>query len=182
VSLVVVPHYLDANENTTRLAGKLLEAEEIPGELASVEELLKEEQKRAEQLASSLVPAEKSHDFHNRVVGLARKSGCKVRRLTEGTRSSQPWTPGQPIVRTAGGPPTRSAPSEDGFQLETQELKLELTGTLAQLKKFLEDFKATETYVHTRTFSLSQPRGQQVTLEMSVIILNLTKAKAEQNA
>ena len=182
VTLVVVPEYLDANDATTRLAGQLLEAEELPGELASMQQLLEKENLRAAQLASSLVPAETTHDFHNRIVEIARKSGCKVRRMTEAARNSKPWVLGQPIVRTTGGIPAGTAPPQGGLKLETLEMKIELTGTLPQLKEFLKGFKKTETFVHTRAFSLSQPRGQNAKLELNLILLNLTHAKSDQNA
>jgi hypothetical protein len=181
VTLIVVPEYLDANDATTHLAGQLIEAEELPGELASMQQILEAEQERAEHLTNSLVPAEKTHAFHNRIVEIARTSGCKVRRMTEGARNSKPWVLGQPIVRT-GGIPAGTAPPQGGLKLETLEMKVELTGTLPQLKLFLEGFKKTEAFVHTRAFSLSQPRGQNAKLEINLILLNLTHAKTDQNA
>ena len=182
VSLVVVPHYLDANEATTRLAGELVEAETLPGELESIKQLLDKETQRTQQLAASMVTAEATHDYHNRLVDIARQTDCKVRRMIESPRAAKPWLPGQPIAKSAASRPAGIAPPQGGLQLETQEMKIEITGSLSSLKQFLDKFDETGAYVHTRSFSLSRPRGQDAKLELSIILLNLTHAKPPEHA
>jgi hypothetical protein len=180
VALIAVPHYLDANETTTRLAGQLLVAEELPGELASIQQLLEKEETHAARLAQSMISAEETHDFHNRIVDIARQTGCQVRLITEGARNAKPWGAGQPIARTTGRP-AGTAPIEGGMKLETQDLKIELTGTLAQLKHFLDGFAKTDAHVHTRGLSLSRPLGHNAKLELSLILLNLSQGPSDDN-
>ncbi|MCG8584611.1 MAG: hypothetical protein MI757_07865 [Pirellulales bacterium] len=182
VSLVTVPKYLDANDATTRLAGELVEAEALPGELASIQRLVETEKLRADELAVSLVSGDSVHDFHNRIVAIARKAGCKVRRMTEGSRNSKSWVPGQSIVNKSGGAVAGAAPTPGGLQLEVQEMRIEITGSLSQLKAFLDGFHETKAFVHTRGLSLSQPRGQDPKLELSLLLLNLKHGEGEENA
>jgi len=181
VALLAIPHYLDANDATARLAGELLEAEEIPGQLESLRRQLESEQALRDELGESMVPAQRVHDFHTRVVGIARAAGCKVRRMTEGARNAKPWMPGQPLVQTATRTPG-AAPPTGGLLLETQELKIDLTGSLNQLKQFLAEFEKTETFVHTRTFSLSQSGSDGVKMELNLVLFNLTHAKPNDNS
>ena len=182
VALFGIPHYLDANEITTRLAGELLEAQEIPGQVDSLKRQLDEEQTLGEELRKSMVPAENLHDFRTRVVNMARSAGCKLRRMTEGARDAKPWVPGKPLTKKVGGGPAGAAPPAGGMQLETQELKVELTGSLNQLKHFLVDFRGTEAFVHTRTFSLSKSNGEGAKMELNLVLFNLTHAKPNEDS
>ena len=182
VAIFAVPHYLDANEVTTRLAGELLEAQELPGQLESLKRQLEKERTLGDELGRSMVPAERLHEFHTRVVGLAHAAGCKVRRMTEGARNVKPWMPGEPLLRTASGRPAGTAAPTGGVLLETQDIRIELTGTLNQLKQFLSGFQETEAFVHTRTFSLSKSSGAGAKMELNLILFNLTHAIPQNNS
>lgn len=130
-----------------------------------------------EQLLASLeakaVNTEDTYVFREELVELARKAGCRLRRLDLGTEEQRPWQKGDdplaPAVKNSGDGTSQ-------FELRTQSVRLTVAGPMESVADFLNRIQESDKMIHTTTVSLrAAGGGEDVELEMELLLFNLSK-------
>jgi hypothetical protein len=124
-------------------------------------------------LESQEVKEADANQFRNWVVGLARQTGCEMRRVHIGTATGQRWREGaNPLeISPTDGP-------ETPYVLTSLPVSIAVSGPLASVKQLLAQLHDTHKLMHTKRFVL-KPEGQDpkdVTLELELLLFDLELA------
>jgi len=112
--------------------------------------------------------------LREKLVDLAKETGCSIRRITVGTASARNWAPGQdPIAQVE--PKLTDTPTL--FKLEWRPISLSLSGTSSSLRTMLERASTSGMLLHAKSFEMypSSPTRQTLTLDLELWYYTLTK-------
>jgi hypothetical protein len=179
VGLVLVLPLVDVysaglNEKEALLA-ELESAEEVAATMPQLEKRVEEKLAQMEVYQGRTVDEESMPALRGKLVDLAKETGCSIRRLTVGTASSRPWTPGDSPIAPPADP--KRAESKSGFQLEWRPVSISLSGTSANLRSMVERVVAAGMLMHTKAFEMypSNPSRQSLTLDLELWYFTLAR-------
>ena len=179
VGLVLVLPLVDVycagvNEQEALLA-ELESAEQVAITLPQFESRVAEKVAQLDAIGRRTVDDESLPALRERLVDLAKDTGCSIRRLTPGTASSRPWTPGDSPIGTATDPKRNE--SKTSFVLEWRPVSISLSGTSANLRSMVERVAADGMLMHTKSFEMfpSSPSRQTLTLDMELWYFTLAR-------
>jgi hypothetical protein len=157
------------------LTAELESAEEVATTLPKLESRVAEKLAQLEEFQARTVDEASLPALHGKLVDLAKETGCSIRRISVGTVSSRPWTPGDsPIV--ANAEPNRDE-SKTAFLLERRPVSVSLSGTSANLRSMVERVAAAGMLMHTKAFEMypSGPNRQSLTLDLELWYFTLAR-------
>lgn len=170
--------YTDLRDCRTRLRARVAKARGGVAGLAEVRREARQKQRRLAELRARLVPADEVHLFRQEVVGLARSSGCRIRRIRVGSPLTRAWKeavpPGGPAA--AGG---RGKEKKPPYELIEQPFFLSVSGTLSSTKGLLAQLQAMDRSVRRKSLSLqpSRENPNEVVLEMELLLFDLGRVE-----
>ncbi len=179
VGLVLVLPLVDIvragiNEREALLA-ELASAEEVAATLPQVEARVAEKLAQLEAIGRRTVNDESLPALRERLVDLAKETGCNIRRLTPGAASSRPWAPGDNPINPPAD--TKRNESKTNFVLEWRPVSISLSGSSANLRTMVERVAADGMLMHTKSFEMypSSPSRQTLTLDMELWYYTLAR-------
>ena len=179
VGLVLVLPLVDVycagvNEQETLLT-ELESAEQVAKTLPQFESRVAEKVAQLDAIGRRTVDDESLPALRERLVDLAKDTGCSIRRLTPGAASSRPWTPGDSPIAPATDPKRNE--SKTSFVLEWRPVSISLSGTSANLRSMVERVAADGMLMHTKSFEMfpSSPSRQTLTLDMELWYFTLAR-------
>ena len=179
VGLVLVLPLVDAysagrDEKATLLA-ELESAKQVAAGLEAFERRVAEKRAQLEAIESRTVNEESLAGFREQLVDLAKQTACSIRRLSVGSPSSRPWTPGDdPTTPSADA---KQKESTAKFALEWRPVSMSLSGSSANLRAMLERVASSGMLMHTKSFEMypSSPTRQSLTLDMEIWYFTLVR-------
>jgi hypothetical protein len=156
------------------LLTELDSAKTVAAELETFEPQVKERLAQLEQQEARTVDDESMPAMREKLVDLAKETGCSVRRIAVGDVGTRPWkageTPGEPTQTKPTGP-------QSPFKLEWRPISISLTGTSGSLQSMLERVGASGMLVHAKSFDMypSSPTRQTLTLDLELWYYTLAR-------
>ena len=156
------------------LFAELDSAKAVAAELESFESQVKEKLAQLEQQEARTVDDESMPAMREKLVDLAKETGCSVRRITVGEVGTRPWKPGENPVAPAQTKPTEP---QSPFKLEWRPISISLGGTSGSLRSMLERVGTSGMLVHAKSFEMypSSPTRQTLTLDLELWYYTLAK-------
>jgi hypothetical protein len=156
------------------LLTELDSAKTVAAGLEGFETQVKEKLAQLEQQEARTVDDESMPAMREKLVDLAKETGCNVRRITVGGVASRPWTPGENPVGPAQPKPTQA---QSPFKLEWRPISISLTGTSGSLRSMLERVGTSGMLVHAKSFEMypSSPTRQTMTLDLELWYYTLAR-------
>ena len=149
-------------------------------DIASIDRFENVKQDRLEKLArlDAKTTGEKElQSFRERVIELARDSGCRVRTVRVDPMATRPWKKGEAVLSTT----TVSATAKAPYTLSSQPVHLSVSGGIEGLKLLLEQLQRDGKLMHTKGFQL-KPAGQtepgQLIMDLDLLLFDLTERSA----
>jgi hypothetical protein len=179
VGLVLVLPLVDVycaglNEKEALLA-ELESAEEVAASLPQLESRVDEKLAQLEAFQERTLDEESLPALRGKLVDLAKETGCSIRRLSVGSASSRPWTPGDnPIAPLAD---SKRDESKTTFLLEWRPVSISLSGSSANLRSMVERVAVAGMLMHTKAFEMypSSPSRQSLTLDLELWYFTLAQ-------
>jgi hypothetical protein len=179
VGLVLVLPLVDAysagrDEKETLLA-ELESATQVAAGLEQFEIRVAEKSAQLEAIESRTVDENSVATLREKLLDLAKQTGCSIRRLSVGTPSSRPWVPGDdPITPSADA---KQKESTAKFALEWRPVSVSLSGPGAALQAMLERVAGSGMLMHAKSFEMypSSPTRQSLTLDMELWYFTLVR-------
>jgi hypothetical protein len=173
--LPLVDVYSAGLNEKEELLAELESAEQVAATMPQLEKRVTEKVAQLEALQQRTVDDESLPALREKLLDLAKETGCSIRRLSVGNVSSRPWKPGDsPIAPTAD--PKRDE-SKTGFLLEWRPVSMSLNGTSANLRSMVERVAAAGMLMHTKAFEMypSSPSRQSLTLDLELWYFTLAR-------
>ncbi|MCA9241332.1 MAG: hypothetical protein KDA37_14075 [Planctomycetales bacterium] len=179
--LTVLPladQYSALHAENDELVAQLDEAERLTAALPQFEQRVQEKVNELQQVEQQTVSEQNVGDYRNKLIGCARDSGCQVRKINIGQARTRKWAAGD----DPRDPNPAAQPDEthSPFVLETRQVTLSITGSLAAIEKLLTRMEADNTMSHFKFLEL-RPTGKsrravQADLELSCFALSRNNA------
>jgi hypothetical protein len=175
--LVVLPaadEYNAAQERISTAAVDLADAKEEVADLDYYNRLFAEKQREVKQLESQAVSDTVAQHLRSELVELIPQTGCTMRQIRLGDVVRRDWTEDDDPVRGTSlserGEPTP-------YQLETRQIAISLTGSMANLHDFLSRIHDRSEFIHTKTVNLKRSDGAEnlANLDIDILLFNLVK-------
>jgi hypothetical protein len=120
-----------------------------------------------EALESRAVGEQQLPALRDRLVELARQTGCSLRRLNVGEPMQRPWNPDE--MPTDQKTSTLGRKQQvTGFELQWRPISISVSGKVAELRTFLEKVKADDMLVYTKGFEIYPSSAARKTLTMDM--------------
>jgi hypothetical protein len=155
---------------TTELDSARIVASTLEGFEARVAEKLAElKVQEARTVDDQSMPGQRE-----KLVELAKETGCSIRRIGVGAASSRPWTPGENLI---GPAETKKSQSNSAFKLEWRPISISLSGTGSNLRSMLERVSDSGMLLHAKSFEMypTSPSRQTLTLDLELWYYTLAK-------
>ena len=106
--------------------------------------------------------------LRDRLVELARQTGCSLRRLNVGEAMSRPWNADDTPLDQK--PEVRGKESQTNFNLQWRPISVSVSGSVSDLRNLLEKIKADNKLVYTKSFEVypSSVGRKSLTLDMDL--------------
>ena len=156
------------------LLTELDSAKIVAAKFESFETQVKEKLAQLEQQEARTVDDESMPAMREKLVDLAKETGCSVRRITVGGVGTRLWNPGEnPTVPAQTKPIDPHSP----FKLGWRPISISLTGTSGSLRSMLERVAASGMLVHAKSFEMypSSPTRQTLTLDLELWYYTLAR-------
>jgi hypothetical protein len=104
----------------------------------------------------------------DRLVELARQTGCSLRRMNVGDPMTRPWYAND--TPTDQRPDAKGREAETKFNLQWRPISISVSGSVADLRSLLEKIKAENMLVYTKSFEIypSSVSRKALTLDMDL--------------
>ena len=176
--LMIVPlvdvYCAERNEKKALLS-QVEAARRLSVQIGKYEDRVEERVAELEALESRTVGERQLPTLRDRLVELARQTGCSLRRLNVGEPMSRPWNPDdlptEQKVSTLGRKVTAT-----GFELQWRPISISVGGTVADLRGFLEKVKADNMLVYTKAFEIYPSSAARKSLTMDMDLWYFTLA------
>ena len=179
--LPAADEYITLRERAQEAETGLEEARQQVEQLPWLSTTAAEIDQNLSDLQSRAVAESQLNDLRGWLAETARAAGCHMRKSEPQSAQVRAWRaeddPFHPPAKTAENP-------ETPYDLTTQSIRLTLSGTLAEVREFLEQLEAQEHLLHTRRFRLrpEDQSGQEVVLELEIMLFHLGPRPAEPTA
>jgi hypothetical protein len=179
--LVVLPatdEYNAAQERISTAQADLTSANDEVADLEHYKRLFEEKEKELERLEAQAVSDADAQDLRSQLVETIPLTGCTMRQIRLGDAVRRDWTAKDHPVRGTNlserGDPTP-------YQLETRQIALSISGSMANLHDFLSRIHDRNEFIHTKTVALKRSEASEnlANLDMDVLLFNLVKKTAD---
>jgi hypothetical protein len=181
VGLVLVIPLVDAycagrNEKEALLA-ELDSARQIAAELSDNETRVAAEIAQLKVIEARTTDEDSLPVLRGKLVDLAKETGCNIRRLSVGTASSRPWSPGDNPIDPTANP--KQGESGLAFTLEWRPVSISLSGTSASLRTMLDRIAAAGMLMHSKSLEMfpANPTRQSLSLDMELWYFTLVRRR-----
>jgi len=174
--------YFAQLDRQQQLEAQLASAEESASRLPALKSKAAEQALVTGNWTRRLVPSEKSHDFRETLIRLARDSGCRIRRVRMAQPRTEPMAdPSEPPSQGTDKRKRKKKKAE--YELHTQGITLTVSGSLPRLKKFLAGLQRTGKMLHTKRFSLGPQRreSKEIVLELDIAVFDVRRIQTEKS-
>jgi hypothetical protein len=173
--LPLVDAYRAGLDEKETLLGELDSAKSVAVGLEGFEVRVTEKLAQLKELEAKTVDDSTLPKLRDDLVNLAKETGCSVRRISPGGKSSRPWAPGDNPIGPADD--AKRTDATTGFQLEWRPVSISLSGTSANLRAMLERIGASKMLMHAKAIDMypSSPTRQSLTLDMELWYYTLAR-------
>ncbi len=172
--LPLVDDYFAGRKEKADLTRELENSRLAAQQLEPLEKRVGEETSKLDELLRRTVSEKQVSLYRGRLVDLARRTGCQIRRITVGTVHTRPWHEKDDPLADRVDP--AAVGKETGLQLRRQPVSVSVSGSMSNLQSLLEEMRKDRMLMHTRNFDL-RPAGQNrrmVNLEMELWFFDLS--------
>jgi hypothetical protein len=175
--LPLVDVYSAEREEKAALLAELESADQVAKTIEQFETRAAEKSAQLATLESHTVDDQSLPALRNRLVELARETGCSLRRLNVGTKSSRPWYDGDDPVATSAVAGAKRTGKKTSFDLEWWPISVSLSGTNANLRSLVERLEADGSLMHTKVFEMhpASVGRETVALDVELWYFNLAR-------
>lgn len=177
VALVLVVPLVDVysaeRDEKEALLAEVTAASQVAAQLHQFESRVAERTAQLAALEARTYDEQRLPQLRDRLVELARQTGCSLRRLNVGEAMSRPWYEGDNPIDPR--PDTKRRKTQSNFTLEWRPITISVTGTTSNLRSLLERLDADNMLVHTKVLEMyPSGRGRRsLTLDMELWYFNL---------
>jgi hypothetical protein len=175
--LPLVDVYRSERNEKVALLAELSAARQIAENLEKYESRVADKTAKLEKLEARTVSAESLPLLRNKLVELARETGCSLRRLNVQTPTTRPWKQGDSPIDVPGQSVSQTSSVATGYTLETWPINVSLSGNDASLRSLLERMEADGMLMHTKHFEMhpSSAGGKMLDVDMELWYFNLAR-------
>jgi len=169
--LLIVPLvdvYLAESAEKKALLAEVGAASLISAQLEKFESRVNEHVAELEALEVRTVDEQRLPALRDRLVELARQTGCSLRRLNVGEPMSRPWYAND--TPTDQRPDAKVRESQTDFTLQWRPISISVSGSVSDLRNLLEKIKAENMLVYTRSLEIypSSVSRKSLTMDMDL--------------
>lgn len=161
----LVDEYFVQRDRLSDLETSLVEAQQLVGRRAMVEQRLADKQVELTSLETRTLPEARMFEFRSQMAEAARNSGCQVQQMRLGKVQLRKWRKDDhPLEENKTGKPTP-------YELRSQHFSLSMLGPIASLKSFLEEMNKADKLMHAESLSIRPESGDPQFAELNVQLL-----------
>jgi hypothetical protein len=166
--LPLVDVYCAEREEKTTLLAELATANQVAEMLGQYEARALEKSTQLEEFEARTASEETLPELRTKLVELARESGCGLRRLNVGEKSSRTWNPGDDPVTQVTPATTDPTAASSGFTLEWWPVTVLLSGSDENLRNLLDRMDAEGMLMHTKSLEMHPASAGRKTLDLDM--------------
>jgi hypothetical protein len=171
--------YYELNSRETELQKKIAAGANEQKSLARSKQILSNKQTEVAALRAKTMSQENIQEFRDQIVGIARDSGCTMRRIKiADTPNKRDWYENDaPLDNRVHGEKEKKTP----FKLQSQQLTVQVTGPMENVLQLLEKLATFDKLSETTTLNLKRSVEDQSLIEMDLemLLFDLVKAGLE---
>jgi len=159
------------------LFAELESARQVAAQITPLQKRVAERVTELERFEQGTIDEQSWRSLHERLLVLAKETGCSIRRLNVGEAMSRPWSPGEdPIGLPAA---TRRTDAKEVCLLEWRPVNISLSGSSTALRTVLERMMTEGKLMHTKLLEMypSSPNRQMKTLDMELWYFSLARRR-----
>jgi hypothetical protein len=151
-------------------------AEATLAHLDRFEAAVVDQERELDRLQQRSVAPKTVHEFREKMLELARTTGCQLRRARVGTPVLQAWKEGATPLD-----PAASQGAETGYSLRSLPFSLAVSGPLASVKRLLAEIHDRQKLMHTKSFLLRPEAtpSKDVLLDMELMLFELVESEPQ---
>jgi hypothetical protein len=155
------------------LLAEVRAASHIASKLGQYESRVQDRVAELDALEARAVDDERLPALRDRLVELARQTGCSLRRLNVGEPMSRPWYSDDSPTEVRVDAKRRE--TQTNFTLQGRPITISVSGTVSDLRNFLTKVKADDMLVYTKSFEIypSSVARKSLTLDMDLWYFSL---------
>ncbi len=171
----LVDTYCAERAEKNALSAELESARLIAAKLGSYETRVAEKLAQLDEVEARTIDDESLPVFREKLVDLAKETGCSIRRLHVGPVSLRPWTAGDDPTATELVASRDEAVTE--FMLEWRPISISVSGSNSSLHNMLDRIAAIGLLIHTKSLEMypSNPSRQSLTIDMELWCYTLSR-------
>lgn len=173
--LPLVDVYYAGIREKEELFAELESARRVAAEITPLQKRMAEKQAQVARFEARTVNEQSLQMLRERLLALAKETGCSIRRLNVGDATSRPWTPGEDLIGPSSA--TKRGDAKAACMLEWRPVAISLSGTSTGLRTVLERMLAEGHLMHTKSFEMypSSPNRQTKTLDLELWYFSLAR-------